>query len=132
MNRVTRPITKYDDVIDSRDIIDRISTLAEEAESLAEDGQVPDDDEVDELAALKAFAEECEGYLADWHHGESLIRDSYFEEYAEELAYDVGAIRRDEHYSWPLSCINWRQAARELQQDYTSFEFDGVTYWARA
>ena len=33
---------------------------------------------------------------------------------------------------WPYSCIDWEQAAEELQQDYMSVEFDGVTYWMRA
>ena len=33
--------------------------------------------------------------------------------------------------SWPCSCIDWKQAALELQQDYTAFDFAGVTYWGR-
>lgn len=88
-----------------------------------------DEDEQAELAALKALAEEAEGYAADWAHGETLIRDSYFKEYAQELAEDIGAINRNA--TWPNNCIDWDQAARELQMDYTSVEFDGVTYWIR-
>lgn len=82
-----------------------------------------------ELATLKAFRDELEPYCSDWHHGETLIRDSYFKEYAQELAEDIGAINRDAQ--WPNNCIDWDKAARELQMDYTSAEFDGVTYWAR-
>jgi hypothetical protein len=63
-------------------------------------------------------------------HGETLIRDSYFEEYAQELAEDLGYLQKN--VSWPYDCINWEQAARELQQDYTSADFDGVTYWLRS
>lgn len=33
--------------------------------------------------------------------------------------------------AWPLTCIDWVQAAEELQQDYMSYEFDGYTYWVR-
>ena len=32
---------------------------------------------------------------------------------------------------WPLYCIDWEYAARELKHDYTSVDFDGVTYWVR-
>lgn len=63
-------------------------------------------------------------------HGESLIRDSYFEEYAEQLADDIGAI--DRNAKWPVNCIDWEKAARELQYDYTEVDFDGEAYWIRA
>lgn len=87
-------------------------------------------DEAEELKTLKAFRDELEPYVADWHYGETIIRDSYFEEYARDLAEDLhgNAIRGA---SWPFDCIDWKKAARELQMDYTSAEFDGVTYWAR-
>lgn len=32
---------------------------------------------------------------------------------------------------WPFTCIDWDKAAQELQMDYTSVEFDGITYWVR-
>jgi hypothetical protein len=86
-------------------------------------------DEAEELATLKAFRDELEPYCSDWHHGETLIRDSYFKEYAQELAEDIGAINRDAQ--WPNNCIDWDKATRELQMDYTSAELDGVTYWVR-
>jgi len=110
------------DVIDSRDVIARIEYLTD----LAEDC---DYDEVQELVALEALASQAEGYAADWHHGEALIRDSYFTEYAQQLADDMGAVPDDA--AWPLTCIDWQQAARELKMDYTAVEFDGVTYWIR-
>lgn len=62
-------------------------------------------------------------------YGATLVRDSYFEDYARELAEDCGLIQRDAH--WPNDCIDWERAARELQMDYTSVEFDGVEYWVR-
>lgn len=82
-----------------------------------------------ELAALLALQEECEGCCEDWRYGASLIRDSYFKEYAQELAEDIGAINEDA--TWPNTCIDWKQAARELQMDYTRVDFDGVAYWIR-
>jgi hypothetical protein len=88
-----------------------------------------DEEEQEELEALEALAAQCEGY-GDWEHGEALIRGSYFEEYAQELAEDIGAI--DRNASWPNTCIDWEQAARELAMDYTQVDFDGVTYLMRA
>lgn len=109
------------DVIDSRDIIERIDDL-EARDDL-------DEYETVELADLLAFAAEAEGYISDWKYGESLIRDSYFVEYAQELADDIGAVSKDA--SWPNSYIDWDAAAEALQQDFTSIELRGVTFWAR-
>ena len=149
---------KYDDIIDSRDVISRIEELEAERDALdktveemdadynrasyGEDGTEHDaliqarkalkewdDDNDAELAALQALADEASGYAADWRHGEALIRDSYFKDYAMELAEDIGAV--DRNAQWPNTCIDWDQAARELQMDYTAVDFDGVTYWIR-
>ena len=113
--------TNTDDVIDSRQIIERI----EELEGIVD----PDDEETSELASLKALAEEASGYSEDWRYGATLVRDSYFQTFAQDFAEDIGAINKDA--TWPNTCIDWEQAARELQMDYTAVEFDGVTYWVR-
>ena len=86
-------------------------------------------DEVDEYLALRELAEDASGYSADWEHGEQLIRADKFAEFAEELAYDIGAI--DRNANWPLSHIDWDAAAEELKQDYTSVDFDGTEYLMR-
>lgn len=90
-------------------------------------------DDAAELAALKAFAEELSGYLPDWRHGETLIRDDYFTTYAQELAEDCGDMPKTEG-GWPMQfvTIDWDAAADALKQDYTSAEWDGVTYWGRS
>lgn len=103
-----------EDIIDSRDVIEALETLDESDE---------------EYAALKALATEAAGYAADWEYGEALIRDSYFETYAQELAEDCGLINADA--VWPNSCIDWERAADALKYDYTPVNFDGVTYWIR-
>lgn len=139
-------VSNSEDVIDSRDVIARIEELeAELDEFVPADDAVIDEmvDERQELRVLKALAEECEGYAADWLYGETLIRDSYFTEYAEELAYECAPSQEaaaflrgnpgGELSGWPFTCmsIDWEQAARELQMDYTAVDFDGVTYWIR-
>ena len=91
-------------------------------------------DSADELKTLGDLADELQGMGGDhqwngaWYPG-YLIRDSHFKDYAMELADDIGAIYRNA--SWPLTCIDWDQAARELQMDYSSVEIDGITYWCR-
>jgi hypothetical protein len=110
-----------DELIDSRDVIAAIEDLSA-ATDLA-------DDDAELLRSLRDLADECNGF-PDWAYGETLIRDSYFEDYAQDLAEDIGAI--DSNASWPNTCIDWELAARELQYDYSPVDFDGVTYWIRA
>ena len=134
-----RTISNTDDVIDSRDVIERIEELTTECAdwiSGETDGERTRDlwaaefpDESTELVALEALQADAEGYSGDWKYGAQLVRDSYFKDHAQELAEDCGMIPSG--LSWPCTCIDWDQAARELQMDYTSVEFAGVTYWVR-
>lgn len=119
-----------DDIIDSRDIIARLADLEQqESEFLAGDDDALDRMEDAELAYLRELAEEGRS-LPDWEHGETLVRDSYFTDYAQQLAEDIGAVQPGA--SWPNTCIDWERAAAELRMDYTPLTFDGITYWARA
>lgn len=114
-------VTNYEDIIDSRDIIERIEELS--------GFDTRDADEQRELDALEALQNEAEGYAPDWKYGAALVRDSYFETYARELAEELttgGVV-----LNWPYTCIDWAEAARELKMDYTELEFDGVSYWVR-
>jgi len=125
--------TNTDDVIDSRDIIERIGELEDEMPSSAGEVMPGTSDEIqemrEELAILKALAVECEGYASDWNYGETLIRDSYFQEHAQEFAEDCCDMPSSDQ--WPARCIDWEQAAEELKMDYTCVDFDGVEYWVR-
>lgn len=119
------------DVLDSRDVIERIEEL-EGMEAAIEDlvaGSGLDDDEREELKDLREFAEEASGYAEDWLHGETIIADSYFTEYAQQLADDIGAI--DWNASWPLTYIDWERATDALKQDYTEVTLRGVDFWIR-
>lgn len=115
------------DILDSRSVIERIEELESSIGLAEDDNEAPDEDEVEELAALKEFAEEAEGYTPDWHHGEGMIADSYFQDYARELADDIGTVGE----GWPCYCIDWEAAANDLQMDYTAVELDGYTFWTR-
>lgn len=133
-----------EDVIDTRDVFDRIEYLEAERDrhcpafwpspspcpldskecEAEHDRSDWDEDEADELAALKAI----EGKIS--RDGEAMIRESYFETYAQELADDLGVLK--DCNQWPTNCIDWEQAARELAMDYSMVEFDGVTYYTRS
>jgi len=136
--RGTDSIDNRQDVIDSRDVIERIKTLTDERDSFepadVEEGETPETwadnnpDDAEELKALESLAAEASG-AADWKYGEAMIRDSYFKEYAQQLADDIGAINKAAE--WPNNCIDWDEAAELLQQDYWTVDFDGVQYWIR-
>lgn len=122
------------DVIDSRDVIQRLNELVADREDVfihAEPESLTawDAEHHDELNTLRKLDAMGRGYSPDWPYGATLIRDSYFTEYAQELAEEIGAIK--DNAQWPYTCIDWDKAARELQMDYTSIDFDGVDYWVR-
>lgn len=130
---MAKTISNSDDIFDSRDVIARIRELEsyEYRECGGCGGLHPiNADEYEELIALRALANEAAGYVADWDCGATLIRDSYFEDYARELAEDIGAINHDA--SWPNNHIDWEAAADALKMDYTAVDFDGVMYWVRS
>lgn len=85
--------------------------------------------DIDDYTTLKAFLDELNDCTSEVSSGETCILDDYFEEYAEEFAADIGAI--DPRAGWPLNCINWKQAAKELLYDYSEATWDGYTYYVR-
>ena len=112
---------------DSADVEDR-----EEAKAALED--------LAELAAQLGYAgaagtvayysgtlESLEGY---GNNEPSLVRAEDFEDYAQELADDLGLI--DSEARWPVVHIDWKQAANELKADYNEVDFDGESWLIRS
>jgi len=62
----------------------------------------------------------------------TMIHENEFEDYAQQLAKDIGAINDDTQSNWPLDCIDWEKAAEQLQQDYTEINWCGETYYMRS
>lgn len=137
--------THTDDVIDSRDIIERIAELEnilrDEYEELPKNEfglTIPFDEWVDvilfehdtegyEYKILVALAEECEQYTSDWEHGEALIHESYFEQYMDEMISDC--------YEIPKGLPFWIRIEYDydaLKMDYTEVTFNGETYFIRS
>lgn len=144
-----RNIDEAEDILDVRDIIARVeelrSEIEDETELLGDHPEEPNTparqtrlDNIEELRAeltpIESLLEDLAGYGGD-HQWEgrwypvTLIRDSYFEEHAREIAEDTGAVSRDA--TWPNNHIDWTAAADELRADYSSVEFNGVTFWYR-
>ena len=127
------------DLIDIRDLIERFETLEkdrDEAEAEAMEGHAAwnfGQDERDEIAAIGDLLESFKGmggdhqWRGDWYPV-TLIRDSYFVEAMEEQVKDCGYIPADQPW-WLV--IDWDATAENMKADYTSAEYDGVTYWAR-
>lgn len=91
-------------------------------------------DDGEEFAKLRAILDELNGsggdhqWRGDWYPA-TLIRESHFKDYAQELAEEIGAINSDA--SWPNNCIDWEKAADELRVDYSEQEVEGRTYLYR-
>lgn len=105
------------DAFDMCDLIGRIDEL-KEAEPI-------DAEEAEELASLTKFVKDLKDYVEDYPYG-PVIAESYFETYAQEYAEECGLIPDDA--AWPMTCIDWRWAARELRHDYTEITWEGRSY----
>lgn len=128
----TKEITNSDEVIDVRDVIARVEELETRGATVADDES--EEDEVMELATLRGLLEDLAGnggdeeWRGDWYPV-TLIRCTYFEDFAREEAEQLGLI--DSNAKWPHTCIDWGRAAEELQDDYSSCDFDGIDYLYR-
>lgn len=125
-----QPIDNTQDLIDSRDVIERIEQLA----GRQFDHNDLTQDELKELEQLKALQEQAES-SPDWTHGETLIRRSYFEQYIADLiddCYDLPANLKSGEWPYRHIQIDIEAAAEEAEQDYTEVTFGGVEYLIRA
>ena len=124
-------ISKFDELIDSRDVIERIETLESELALFLDEteGALPENfPDIEELIALRNLANDAIQYSSDWEYGEMLVRYSYWQDYVQEMLEDCGEIPRN--LPWYIS-IDWEKTADNISQDYTLVDFDGVDYYIR-
>ena len=121
------------DIIDVRDIIERVKELESECHEWDDNTPSEDSDAWHELNTLTAILDELAGnggdeqWRGDWYPI-TLIRDSYFVDYVQELLEDCGDIPKNlPHYVH----IDWERTARDIRTDYSGADFHGVTYWYR-
>lgn len=125
---MTDEITNLADLIDSRDIRERIEELEDVIPTYEATGGLNADPERHELAALRDLWDQLHH---EREHGLSLVRDSYFTEHVEEEGTEL--FLSDGQADNPLySYIDWERWARDLQSDYYDVDFGGVTYWVRS
>ena len=111
------------EILDVRDLIERYEELE----------TTRDDDEEDEYLTLKAVLEELKGnggdeeWRDDWYPI-TLVSESYFIAYTQELLEDCGYIPKD-FPSW--IAIDWEKTAEAVQTDYTYISIDGWSFWYR-
>lgn len=116
--------------LDTRDLAKRQSEIESEIEEIEESTPTQERlEDREELQEELSEIEAIEGYCADFKYGETLIPEEDFEDYARELAEDLGSISDDA--TWPANCIDWKRAALELSQDYTLIEYQGTSYYVR-
>jgi len=115
------------DVIDTRDLQNRLEEIEYDLESL--DLSPTDRAELEqELLVLKAVKEEVDGYAGDsFEDGVQLIAEEDFPTYIQELLEDCGDVPK---LPWYVE-VNWEATANHLRVDYTEVEFEGTTYLFR-
>ena len=111
-------VSSFDDVI----TVDDLSNRLEQLDSVDEDAVLDDEDQAEFNSLTKLLAE------VDNYDCETLVRDSYFAQYVQELCEDCGDVPANLPY---YIVIDWAATAENMRIDYTAFEFDGVTYWGR-
>jgi hypothetical protein len=131
------------DYINVRDVIARVEELREDRDSYVlgvPDGTETPAPEVwgrtymadaEELDTLETLLSELKGnggneqWEGEWYPV-TRIRDSYFEEAMDEMLEAIGYLPKDLPRYLTVT-VDYEA----LQTDYTSVEFDGVTYWYR-
>ena len=105
------------DIFDSRDLLDELKTLDKEYDE-------------ERIEAIEELIEEVGEDNFDM--GVAFIRENYWEQYCEDMAYDFGYLDHQDD-SNPLHYhIDWRGWADAVAMDYNQTEFDGDNYDLRA
>jgi DNA repair exonuclease SbcCD ATPase subunit len=112
---------------DSLEDLEEWESSLESAQSALDEAQAAfGTDEQEELEELDNLESEIG---RSWSDGESMIPEDEFEDYARELADDLGSTKGNE---WPFTCIDWERAARELAMDYATVSYQGEDYYVLA
>lgn len=133
-------------LLDSRELVERRDELLEEkgVADLEVDDDIDEDEAntevLDAVGKLNGFTEEQQDELDELESviseigednadcGVTLIPESEFVEYVDELLRDCGELPQDfPHYI----VIDWEATADNIKQDYSTLSFERVTYLYR-
>lgn len=125
----------YTDMFSSDDITESIEELEEELQDEFDKFVESGDNDERRLTFEQFCEQEC---ADDWRKlldlrelnddigtSSTIVNNIYFEEYTEDLAHQL----QDIEERWPFNCIDWGEAASQLQNDYHKVEFDGGVFW---
>ncbi len=116
------------EMIDVQDLVEYV----EEYESEREAGEEMDEYATELYEAIKALEADFWCDLNEVARNEpTMIHENYFEQYAQDLAEDIGAIDPNMGMGWPLYHIDWEAAAESLKMDYSEVTFGRHTYLIR-
>lgn len=73
------------------------------------------------LKDMGALLDELNNYDTDY-----LINESYWHEYARG---QVEEALEGKDLAWPFNCIDYDEAIEELESNYSTYEFEGVTFY---
>ena len=107
------------DILDSRDLLDELKTLDEE-----------DDYDRERIEMIDDLKEEVG--KDNFEMGVTFIRENYWVEYCEDMAYDCGYMDRQDDNNPLQYHIDWQGWADAVEMDYSQSDFDGDTYFWRA
>ena len=107
------------DIIDSRDLLEELETLDEE-----------DSYDKERIEMIDDLKEEVG--KDNFEMGVTFIRENYWVQYCEDLAYDCGYMDRQDDNNPLQYHIDWQGWADAVEMDYNQTEFDGDTYYWRA
>ena len=118
---------------DLRDLADELADLATRAYEgrFSPNGAGLDPAEEERLTDLRGLDEQLHGGIRKYAENEPLLIEAdRFEDYARELAGDLGVID-GRHNAWPTNFIDWEAAADSLRLDYTEVTFEGEPHLIR-
>ena len=107
------------DILDSRDLLDELKTLDEE-----------DSYDKERIEMIDDLKEEVG--KDNFEMGVTFIRENYWVQYCEDLAYDCGYMDRQDDNNPLHYHIDWQGWADAVEMDYSQTDFDGDTYYWRA
>ena len=102
------------DVLDSRDLLKMLDK----------------EDDEERIKEIEDLIEEVGEDNFDM--GVTFIRENYWVEYCEELAYDCGYLDRSPDYNPLNNYIDWQGWADAVAMDYSQIDFNNDTYYWRA
>ena len=116
--------------LDLRELADELDELRDKRD----EGVMFDEEDAERLEALESIESDLGGDLSTYAENEgTAIPESDFEDYCQELAEGCGFISDRSNPLNPLmGYIDWERWANDCKHDYSSFYFEGESYYVRS